>query len=216
MDVLAPTGWDGTASFGADGSGWGLVAPAGEVLPPHGSNALPAGSTDEAVVATHNGGCQGCADHQACPDFAAAAQASPRPARARRPLTSQSGCAQLRMSPSRVITAFAGYPPPDGSAVTDGPGWIPTTVRMPEEPASTASACWRTSGKWSSTASSPPHTEIHGRQIRQLCWVRDPVLRSAPPTPEEDRLNVCCKQPLDSLACTGLRRLGTRARLEKK
>ena len=75
MDVLAPTGWNCTASLGADGSGGVSVAPSGEVLP-DASNHLPVGSTDEAIVATQNGGCQGCADDQACPFFAVAAQAS--------------------------------------------------------------------------------------------------------------------------------------------
>jgi hypothetical protein len=74
MDVLAPRGWDCTASFGVDGSGGVTVVPSGEVLPD--SNALPAGSQDEAVVATQNGACQGCASYQACPFFAAAVQNS--------------------------------------------------------------------------------------------------------------------------------------------
>jgi serine/threonine protein kinase len=74
MDVLAPTGWDCTASVGADGSSLVSVTPAGEVLPDN-SNALPPGSTDEAIVGTQNGGCQGCANYQACPYFTAAAQA---------------------------------------------------------------------------------------------------------------------------------------------
>jgi hypothetical protein len=73
MDVLAPTGWDCTASVGADGSSEESVTPTGEVLP-NNSDSLPAGSTDEAVVGTQNGGCQGCADYQACPYFSAAAQ----------------------------------------------------------------------------------------------------------------------------------------------
>jgi serine/threonine protein kinase len=73
MDVLAPKDWDCTASFGADGSSLETVTPTGVVLPDD-SNSLPAGSTDEAVVSTQNGGCQGCADYQACPYFSAAAQ----------------------------------------------------------------------------------------------------------------------------------------------
>jgi serine/threonine protein kinase len=75
MDVVAPKGWDCTASFGADGSGGVTVVPSGEVLPQ--SNALPTGSQAEAIVATQNGGCQGCAASQACPFFADANQADP-------------------------------------------------------------------------------------------------------------------------------------------
>ena len=89
MDVLAPTGWECTASLGADGSVRRKRYPPGEVLPDY-SNGLPAGSTDEAIVATQNGGCQGCADEQACPFFAAAAQIWARRVRARRPLMSRS------------------------------------------------------------------------------------------------------------------------------
>ena len=70
MEVLAPSGWECTASFGADGSSQMSVTPAGEVLPE--SNSLPAGSQLEAIVGTQNGGCQGCADYQACPFFTAA------------------------------------------------------------------------------------------------------------------------------------------------
>ena len=47
------------------------MVPTGEVLP-QGNYALPAGSQDEAILATQNGGCQGCADYQACPFFTAA------------------------------------------------------------------------------------------------------------------------------------------------
>jgi len=78
MDVLGPSGWNCTASFGADGSGGVTVVPVGEVLPQE-STSLPSGSTDEAILATQNGGCQGCASDQACPFFAAAAQANPSP-----------------------------------------------------------------------------------------------------------------------------------------
>jgi hypothetical protein len=74
MDVLAPSGWDCTASVGADGSSEDSVTPAGEVLPDD-SDSLPAGSTDEAIVGAQNGGCEGCANYQACPYFSAAAQA---------------------------------------------------------------------------------------------------------------------------------------------
>jgi serine/threonine protein kinase len=70
MEVLAPSGWECTASFGADGSSQMSVTPSGEVLPQ--SNSLPAGSQLEAIVGTQNGGCQGCADYQACPFFTAA------------------------------------------------------------------------------------------------------------------------------------------------
>lgn len=75
MDVVAPSGWNCAASFGADGSGGVTVIPSGEVLPQN--NALPAGSQDEAIVATQNGGCEGCASGQACPFFATANQADP-------------------------------------------------------------------------------------------------------------------------------------------
>lgn len=75
MEVLAPTGWNCTASFGADGSSEMAVTPSGYVLPQ--SNSLPSGSQLEAIVGTQNGGCQGCADSQACPFFAAAAQYDP-------------------------------------------------------------------------------------------------------------------------------------------
>lgn len=75
MEVLAPSGWDCTASYGVDGSGGVSVVPSGEVLP--GGNSLPAGSQDEAIVGTQNGACQGCAASQACPFFADANQADP-------------------------------------------------------------------------------------------------------------------------------------------
>jgi hypothetical protein len=65
MEVLAPTGWNCTASVGVDGSSEDSVTPPGEVLPD--SDSLPASSTDEAIVGTQNGGCQGCANYQACP-----------------------------------------------------------------------------------------------------------------------------------------------------
>ena len=75
IEVLAPSSWNCTASIGADGSELMTVVPTGEVLPE--GNALPSGSQDEAIVGTQNGGCQGCADYQACPFFAAAAQNDP-------------------------------------------------------------------------------------------------------------------------------------------
>jgi serine/threonine protein kinase len=75
MDVIAPSGWDCTASFGEDGSGGVSVLPSGEVLPE--SNALPSDSQDQAIVATQNGGCAGCASYQACTFFASAAQSAP-------------------------------------------------------------------------------------------------------------------------------------------
>jgi hypothetical protein len=74
MDVVSPAGWDCSASFGADGSGGLAIFPAGEVSP---SSSLPPGSTAEAIVASQNGGCQGCAAYQACPFFAAAVPNSP-------------------------------------------------------------------------------------------------------------------------------------------
>jgi hypothetical protein len=43
------------------------------------SHALPANSEDEAIVATQNGGCAGCAAYQACTFFPAAAQSAPTP-----------------------------------------------------------------------------------------------------------------------------------------
>jgi serine/threonine protein kinase len=70
MEVLAPSSWNCTASIGADGSEMMTVLPSGEVLPE--THALPTGSQAEAIVGTQNGGCQGCADYQACPFFAAA------------------------------------------------------------------------------------------------------------------------------------------------
>jgi serine/threonine protein kinase len=75
MELIAPTGWDCTASIGADGSSEESITPTGEVLPQ--SNALPSGSQDEAIVGTQNGGCEGCASGQACPFFATANQADP-------------------------------------------------------------------------------------------------------------------------------------------
>jgi len=70
MELIAPTGWDCTASFGADGSSVESLTPTGEVFTQN--EALPSGSDEEAIVGTQNGGCQGCADYQACPFFAAA------------------------------------------------------------------------------------------------------------------------------------------------
>jgi hypothetical protein len=58
MDIVAPTGWNCTASFGADGSSQKSVLPTGEVLPQ--SNALPVGSSLEAsssVASISGGGC---------------------------------------------------------------------------------------------------------------------------------------------------------------
>jgi hypothetical protein len=75
LQVLGPSGWNCTASIGADGSEMMTVVPSGEVLPE--GNALPSGSQDEAIVGTQSGGCQGCADSQACPFFAVAAQNDP-------------------------------------------------------------------------------------------------------------------------------------------
>jgi serine/threonine protein kinase len=75
MDLIAPSGWDCTASFGADGSGGESIIPPGEILPQ--GNSLPAGSEVEAIVGSQNGGCQGCADSQACPFFATAAENDP-------------------------------------------------------------------------------------------------------------------------------------------
>jgi serine/threonine protein kinase len=86
MDVLAPTGWDCTAGVGVDGSSEESVTPTGEVLPDN-SDSLPAGSTDEAIVGTQNGACQGCAEYQACPYFAAAAQALGSPCTSTPPST---------------------------------------------------------------------------------------------------------------------------------
>lgn len=75
MDVVGPSGWSCSASFGADGSGGVTVTPQGEALPD--GSSLASGSDDEAIVATQNGGCQGCASYQACPFFAAAVQNNP-------------------------------------------------------------------------------------------------------------------------------------------
>jgi Protein kinase domain len=67
MVLIAPSGWDCTASLGADGSSVESVTPTGEVFTQN--EALPPGSQEEAIVGTQNGGCQGCAAGQACPFF---------------------------------------------------------------------------------------------------------------------------------------------------
>ena len=122
MDVLAPTGWDCTASLGADGSGGVTVLPAGEVLP-NTSNALPAGSTAEAIVATQNGGCQGCADYQACPYFAAAAQNLGSPCTSTPPSTES--IAPL----SSTVVSFSDPPGTAGGANPSG-GQYPANAVM--------------------------------------------------------------------------------------
>ena len=122
MDVLAPTGWDCTASLGADGSGGVTVLPAGEVLP-NTSNALPAGSTAEAIVATQNGGCQGCADYQACPYFAAAAQSLGTPCTSTPPSTES--IAPL----SSTVVSFSDPPRTAGGANPSG-GQYPANAVM--------------------------------------------------------------------------------------
>jgi len=122
MDVLAPTGWDCTASFGADGSSKFSVTPAGEVLPDT-SNALPAGSTAEAIVAIQNGGCQGCANDQACPFFAAAAQNSVTPCSSTPPAGESVG---LRSS---TYVGFSDTPGTAGNANPSG-GAYPANAVM--------------------------------------------------------------------------------------
>ena len=122
MDVLAPKGWDCTASLGADGSGGVTVLPAGEVLP-NTSNALPAGSTAEAIVATQNGGCQGCADYQACPYFAAAAQ------HLGSPCTSTPPSAESIAPLSSTVVSFADPPGTAGGANPSG-GEYPANAVM--------------------------------------------------------------------------------------
>jgi hypothetical protein len=95
MDVLGPTGWKCTASFGADGSGGISITPSGEVLPS--TSSLPSGSPIEAIIASQNGGCQGCASVQACPFFAAAATADPGTCPAKTPAE-----AILKLAPNLV------------------------------------------------------------------------------------------------------------------
>ena len=136
MDVLAPTGWNCTADIGVDGSGGVSVTPTGEVLPDS-SNGLPFGSTDEAIVATQNGACQGCADYQACPYFSAAAQALGSPC----PSTAPADESVVSLSPTVVSFSdppnTAGGGDPSGGEypanavmtfVTDPPGSTGNTV----------------------------------------------------------------------------------------
>jgi len=75
MELIAPSGWDCTASLGADGSSVESVTPTGEVFTQN--EALTSGSQEEAIVGTQNGGCQGCAAGQACPFFANANDVDP-------------------------------------------------------------------------------------------------------------------------------------------
>jgi serine/threonine protein kinase len=121
MEMLAPTGWDCTASVGADGSSEDSVTPAGEVLPD--SDSLPTGSTDEAIVGTQNGGCQGCANYQACPYFSAAAQALGSPC------TTTPPSDESVVSLSSTVVSFADPPNTAGGGNPSG-GEYPANAVM--------------------------------------------------------------------------------------
>jgi serine/threonine protein kinase len=122
MDVVAPTGWDCTASFGADGSSEEKVTPTGEILPDN-SNSLPTGSTDEAIVGTQNGGCQGCADSQACSFFAAAAQNLGMPCNSTAP------AGESTVPLSSTVVSFSDPPGTTGNANPSG-GEYPANAVM--------------------------------------------------------------------------------------
>jgi signal peptidase I len=70
MELLGPTGWVCTASYGANGSGGVSVYPTGASAP-H-SQPFEA-STAEAIVASETSVCLGCREQQACALFASAA-----------------------------------------------------------------------------------------------------------------------------------------------
>jgi hypothetical protein len=115
MGLLAPRGWDCTASFGADGSSEESVTPRGESLPQ--SEALPIGSHVEAIVGTQNGGCEGCAASQACPFFSTADQADPIDCMNSTPPSEEE---VTRLAPNIVAfedpPGFAGNADPSGGA----------------------------------------------------------------------------------------------------
>jgi hypothetical protein len=140
MNVLAPTGWECTASFGADGSGGITVLPSGEVLPE--GDSLPSDSTIEAIVATQNGGCEGCASYQACPFFAAAVQASPAPCSS----TPPSGEDVVPLS--STVVSFSDPPNTSGDADPSGGEYpanaVMTYVTTPEGSAAFTSSWFET------------------------------------------------------------------------
>ena len=183
------------------------MAPAGEVLPPHGSNALPAGSTDEAVVATHNGGCHLSGFRRGSPSF-------PPPCTSTPPADESVGLH------SATYVAFEGhhrmYSPPDGSASPTVPGG---SRRLSECPKNWLPPRHRAGGhQGNGRQRQAPRPILKFMDARSGscagCGTRF-FARRRPPRRRIVSI-VCCKQTLDSLACTGLRRLGTRARLEKK
>ncbi len=115
MGLLAPRGWDCTASFGADGSSEESVTPHGEALPQ--GDALPIGSHVEAIVGTQNGGCEGCAASQACPFFSSAERADPFDCTNSNPPSEEE---VTRLAPNIVgfedPVGFAGNADPSGGA----------------------------------------------------------------------------------------------------
>ena len=70
LRLLGPTGWNCSASYGADGSGGVSIYPAGNSGPT--SSPFEA-SSDEAIRGTETSACFGCTVGQACPLFPAAA-----------------------------------------------------------------------------------------------------------------------------------------------
>jgi serine/threonine protein kinase len=114
MDVLAPSGWNCSASYGADGDGGITITPAGETLPT--STPLPAGSQDMAIVASQNGGCQGCAADPACALFPAAAQNDPAPCSATIPPEEQVTHLASNMVAFEDPAGVAGNASPSGGA----------------------------------------------------------------------------------------------------
>ena len=72
MQLIAPRGWECTASFGNDGTGGVDVYPAGGAIP---GDTPFTPSPAEAVVGSETSGCVSCTYGQACPLFAAAAAA---------------------------------------------------------------------------------------------------------------------------------------------
>jgi hypothetical protein len=73
MKLLAPTGWNCSASYGADGSGIVTIVPSGESLPASGQDVSP---SDQAIIASETGGSPVQAAGDACAFFPAAATAT--------------------------------------------------------------------------------------------------------------------------------------------
>lgn len=73
MKLLAPTGWNCSAAFGADGSGIVTIVPDGEPLPASGQDVS---SSDQAITASETGGSPVQAAAEACAFFPAAATAT--------------------------------------------------------------------------------------------------------------------------------------------